>query len=303
MKKVVLFIWMLSLLWVPGVYAADVPVQQGLVTDKAGLLSSGEASAITDAAPGSRYTFHIVTLESLNGANSANYATNVYDSWGLSSRDILLLISAEEHQVELNFQNSGLRSSLNSWSQQQGGPSGSAAITKWVDTYFIPYAEDGDFTGGIFSLMEATHSLGQSQGTATGTGNAVNDKSTVSMPGILLILMGAALVVGLLYVVITGIRRRRAHDEQKELLGDLLVQANRAIESLKPFQGIVQGKTAERVEAISERLTNELIQISALRNEDSDAAPAFYRLAALKTAADKLSEANVSFRSAILEEE
>ncbi|KGE19691.1 TPM domain-containing protein [Paenibacillus wynnii] len=303
MKKVMLFIWMLSLLWVTGVYAAEVPVQQGLVVDEAGLLNSGETSAIADTAAGSRYTFHILTIESLNGANSANYAGNVYDSWSLSSRDILLLISLEEHQVELNFQNSGLRSSLDSWSQQQGGPSGSAAITKWIDTYFIPYAVDGDFAGGISSLMEATHSLGQSQGTTAGTGNIEKDRSTVSMPAILLILIGAAVVLGLLYVAVTGLRRRRALDEQKEQLGDLLVQANRAIESLKPFQGIVQGKTAERIEAISERLTNELIQISALRNEDSDVAPAFYRLTALKTAAAKLSEANISFRTAILEEE
>lgn len=305
MKKVMLLFLMFVLLGVPYVHAADVPAQQGLVVDEVDLLTPGDTAVITKAAVGNRYTFHILTIESLKGTRSADYAKDVYDFWGLSSRDILLLISSEDHQVEFHFNNTGLQSSINSWSQQQGGDSGSAAITRLLDTYFIPYARDGDFAGGISSLMDATHSLGQSQGTTAGTGSTdtKNTNSSMSMLGMLLILVGAALIIGLLYVIFTGIRRRKALDEQQEQLGDLLVQANHAIESLKPFQGIVQGKTAERVDAISERLSNHLIQISALRNEGIEAAPAFYRLNALKLAAERLRETNTSFRTALLEEE
>jgi len=340
-----MFIVMFSLLCVPGVYAADVPVQQGLVVDEAGLLTASEASAITKAAEGPLYTFHILILDSLNGANSTSYATNVYRSWGLVSRDILVLISSEDHQVEFNFNNPGLQSSLDIWSQKQGGNVGSSAITALLDTYFIPYAKDGDFAGGIFSLMEAAQSLNQLQGTVNGSvdtgtagtagtgtnsgvsggsgstgstgstgsgsnagtsnlqGTSPENGSTYSMTTILLVLVGAAIILGLLYVLISGIRRRKALDEQKDQLGDLLVQANRAIESLKPFQGIVQGKTAERVEAISERLSNQLIQISSLRTEGNEAAPAWYRLGALRNEVEKLRETNKTFRTTLLEEE
>ncbi|WP_410513206.1 TPM domain-containing protein [Paenibacillus sp. BR2-3] len=311
MKKVVLLLWMISLLWMPAAYAAGIPAQQGLVVDEAGLLTSREAAALTNAAAGDRYTFHILIIESLKGAGSADYASDVYDSWGLSTRDILLLISSEDQQVELNFNNPGLQASLNSWSQRQGGAAGSAAIKALLDTYFIPYARDGDFAGGISSLMEATEALGTGSAGNGGSGTSAGTTGTESAasPGFPLLrvvpfLIGAALILGLLFLVITGIRRRKQLEEQQELLGDLLVQANRAIESLKPFQGIVQGKTGEMVEGISGRLSNHLIQISTLRNEGgAGVKPAFYRLAALRTAAEKLRETNLNFRTALLEEE
>jgi len=346
LKKVMLLLWMFTIVWMPAAYAASIPAQQGLVVDEAGLLSSGDAAALAKVAAGDRYTFHILTIDSLDGTDSAAYATEAYDAWDLSTRDVLLLISSEEHQVELNFINPGLQASLDTWARSQGGYAGSAAITALLDTYFIPYAGAGDFAGGISSLMKSVHSLGSAQGaggettgagagsgTAGGSGAAggggtegsagagspasgagsggsaghppaaSGDSSGLPLLVIVLIVIGAALILGVGFIAITGIRHRKKLNAQQELLGDLLVQANRAIESLKPFQGIVQGKTGKMVEGISGRLSNLLIQISALRNENSGAALPLYRLAALKSAAGKLRGTNDSFRTAIEEEE
>lgn len=294
-----LLVCMLGLLWIPGVNAAEIPSKQGLVLDEAGLLTSAEASTLAKAATGDRYTFHILTIETLNGSNATTYATDVSKAWGLSTRDILLLISSEESQIELNLSNnSELHSSINAWSQKKGGAVGSGAIKELLDTYFIPHAANGDIAGGISSLMKATHSLGSGASSVNTAGS-----SSFAWLGIGVILIGATVIVGGVFLIVIGNRRRKELEEQQELLGDLLVQANQAIESLKPFQGIVQGKTAEMVQGITKRLSSYLIQLSELRNDEQAANPPFYRLAALKTATEKLHNSNSSFRTALQEEE
>lgn len=266
MKKYLALFLLISVLWIPVAYAAEIPAQQGLVTDKAGMFSSAEAKSISAAATGDLVTMHVLTVDSLNGTPADRYAEDTYASWGLSTRDILLLISAGDQSIELNFNNPGFQTSLNAWSQNQGGKSGSAAITALLDTYFIPYAREGDFAGGTKALIKAVHSIGESTGNAGGSagsgsavgstnsglgngtsgkpGNSVStgSRSSSSMFTIAAILIGIVLILLVLFLVITGLRRRKQLNVQQEQLSDLLVRANRALESLKPFQGIVQGK-------------------------------------------------------------
>jgi len=325
LKKYIALFLLISVLWVPGVYAAEIPAQQGLVTDKAGMFSSAEATSISAAATGDLVTMHVLTVDSLNGTPADKYADDTYASWGLSTRDILLLISAGDQSIELNFNNPGFQTSLNAWSQNQGGNSGSAAITALLDTYFIPYAREGDFAGGTKALFKAIHSIGESTGnagagsgsavgsTGSGTGNGTSGKpgtsvstesrSSSSIFTIAAILIGIVLILFALFIVITGLRRRKQLRIQQEQLSDLLVRANRALESLKPFQGIVQGKTEVLVEGISKRLSAKLIEISSLQSEEQGVQPPFYRLTALKAAVEQLQQTEASFRAALEEEE
>ncbi|MBY3623232.1 hypothetical protein HGO21_27365 [Acinetobacter sp. CUI P1] len=325
MKKYIALFLLISVLWVPGVYAAEIPAQQGLVTDKAGMFSSAEATSISAAATGDLVTMHVLTVDSLNGTPADKYADDTYASWGLSTRDILLLISAGDQSIELNFNNPGFQTSLNAWSQNQGGNSGSAAITALLDTYFIPYAREGDFAGGTKALFKAIHSIGESTGNAgAGSGSAVGStgsgtgSGTSGQPGtsvstesrssssiftIAAILIGIVLILFALFIVITGLRRRKQLRIQQEQLSDLLVRANRALESLKPFQGIVQGKTEVLVEGISKRLSAKLVEISSLQSEEQGVQPPFYRLTALKAAVEQLQQTEASFRAALEEEE
>ncbi|MEK4463778.1 TPM domain-containing protein [Paenibacillus sp. FSL H8-0315] len=311
MKKYIALFLMLSLLWVPGAYAAGIPAQQGFVTDNAEMFSSAEAASISATATGELMTIHVLTVDSTDGTPADKYADKVYDSWKLSTRDLLLLISAGDQSIELNFLNPGFQSSLNTWSKNQGGSSGSSAIQKLLDTYFIPYAKKGDFAGGTKALINAIHSIGDragntggtaGSGSAAGVGNDVN-RSSSSMFMIAAILIGALLILLLLFVMVTGLRRRKQLSEQQKQLSNLMVQANRALESLNPFQGIVQGKTGELVEGISKRLSAKLVEISALQSEGQGVQPAFYRLAALKTAVKQLQQTEAAFRTALEEEE
>ncbi|KAI7264784.1 hypothetical protein KC345_g8733 [Hortaea werneckii] len=329
LRKILALILILSLLRIPGVYAAAIPAQQGIVTDDAGLLTQQETDAIARLATTDAYTVHVLTVDSLDGAGSADYAEEVYDAWELKTRDILLLIAYADQQTEINFDNPGLQSSLNAWSQKLGGASGSAAITALLETYFNPYARDGDFAGGISSVIQQLQAAGSPQsgnagsGTAGGTtggvpagtggtagsgsGTSVSGSSNSNGGGISFVILaaivaGALLLLLLLYVLITGMRRRSGLARQQEQLADLLVRANRALESLQPFQGIVQGKTGELVEGISKRLTSRLVEISALQSGQG-ALPPFYRLSALKTAAEQLQQTEGSFRASLEEEE
>ncbi|WP_419885577.1 septation ring formation regulator EzrA [Paenibacillus sp. B-A-8] len=327
MKKYIALFLLISVLWVPGAYAAVIPTQQGLVTDSAGMFSSAEAKSISAAATGDLVTMHVLTVDSLNGTPADKYADETYASWGLSTRDILLLISAGDQSIELNFNNPGFQNSLNAWSQNQGGSSGSAAITALLDTYFIPYAREGDFAGGTKALIKAVHSIGDSTGNAggnAGSGSAIGstngglENGTSSNPGtsvssesrssssmfkIAAIVIGTVLILLVLFIVITGLRRRKQLSEQQEQLSNLLVQANRALESLKPFQGIVQGKTEVLVEGISKRLSAKLVEISSLQSDGQGTQPPFYRLNALKAAVEQLQQTEASFRTALEEEE
>jgi hypothetical protein len=337
LKKYIALFLIFSMLWVTGVQAAGIPVQQGLITDEAGLLTAQEAAAIAQTADGEPYTFHVLTIDSLQGADSTSYASDVYDGWKLSKQDILLLISSSDHQVELNFINPALQNALNRWSQSQGGSTGSAAVTGVIDDYFIPSAEEGDFAGGITSLITELQSLGNVPGTgstgagSTGgtssgtggsaagstsgvaagsgvsTGNGAADgnaghNSGLSLLTIAAIVIGAAVLALVLFVLITGLRRRKQLTARQEQLADLLVRTNRAMESLQPFQGIVQGKTGQMVEGISKRLDAQLVNISALQNKGSSQ-PAFYQLAALKAAIAQAEQTAASFRSSLEEEE
>lgn len=207
------------------------------------------------------------------------------------------------------------------------GSSGSAAITALLDTYFIPYAREGDFAGGTKALIKAVHSIGDSTGNAgenAGSGSAIGstdgglENGTSSNPGtsvssesrssssmfkIAAIVIGTVLILLVLFIVITGLRRRKQLSEQQEQLSNLLVQANRALESLKPFQGIVQGKTEVLVEGISKRLSAKLVEISSLQSDGQGTQPPFYRLNALKAAVEQLQQTEASFRTALEEEE
>lgn len=329
MRKILALVLLLSLLRIPGVYAADIPVQQGVVTDEAGLLTAQEAEAITRMAATDRYTLHVLTVDSLGGADPADYAEKVYHTWKLKTRDILLLIAYGDQQTEINFDNPELQNSLNAWSQNLGGASGSAAITKLLETYFNPYARDGDFALGISSVIKELQAVGSGPGSAAGgtagggTGGtagggsggnggtagssgseaAETGRGGLSFLSLAAIVVGAALLLLLLYVLITGMRRRSGLAGQQELLSDLLVRANRALESLQPFQGIVQGKTGELVEGISKRLTSQLVEISALQTTGQGALPPFYRLSALKAATEQLQQTEGTFRTSLEEEE
>ncbi|MFC3749370.1 TPM domain-containing protein [Paenibacillus sp. GCM10012306] len=343
MKRFILLFMMISLLWVPGVFAADIPAQgPNRVQDEAGLLNARDITAISQLTAGEAVTFHILTVDSTEGRSAADYANDVFNSWGLAARDVLLLISAQEHDVQLVFENLPLQSAINSWAKSQGVSGRSAALTKLLDTYFVPSAKNGDIGEGITSLMNAVQEIsgaaGNSGAAPSGSGAAAGSQGSGSAVGShssgaagsgagshgsssagtgsaplkngssgsttaarAAVVVGAVLLLGALFILLTGLRRSKQLGEQKEQLSGLLVRTNQALESLQPFQGIVQGKTGALVEAISTRLSARLVDISSRTGQD--AKPALYRLGELQKVLEKLRQDNGAFRSALEEDE
>ncbi|ASA25285.1 hypothetical protein B9T62_33875 [Paenibacillus donghaensis] len=311
---------MFSLLWIPGVYAAGVPAQQGVITDEAGLLTSAEADAVVAIAAGDQVTVHVLTVESLGNLAAKDYAERVIKDWELATNDILLLISSGDQEIELNVSNK-FQASLNTWSSAQGGSTGSAATTKFLDTYFIPYAQDGDFAGGITSVIQSIHSIAGSAAAGAGLPGSAGSGSTGAVAGsgggsspaasgnsgfsplTYAAILGGILLLGAAFLLLSGLKLRKQLSGLQDQLASLMVRANQALELLKPFQGIVQGKTEEMVEGISGRLSSQLVQLAALQNEGRSSQPAVFRLRALKAALGQLTETEATFSSAIGEEE
>ncbi|WP_245625161.1 TPM domain-containing protein [Paenibacillus stellifer] len=297
---------LIGLLWLPGLCsAAAIPERTGIVTDRAGMLTSGEASELAREAESGNYRLYVLTIDSLNGESSATYAADVYDAWRLSGRDILLLLSSSDQQAELSFINPQLQSALDSWSSSSGAGTGSAAVKQVIDTYFIPHAKSGDFAGGIKALAGALDDIGSGRQDIGGGGQGAANSTAGSFPlGTIAALLIGVLILGVIaYVAISGSRLRRQLSGRREQIGDLLVRANRALDSLKPFQGIVQGKTGEMAEGISSRLSNALIELSALNSENQGELPAFWKLGALRTVIGVLQEKEDSYRSLLEGEE
>lgn len=66
-------------------------------------------------------------------------------------------------------------------------------------------------------------------------------------------------------------------------LSELMVRANRTLDSIQSFNGISQGVTGEMVERIIERLSNVMIELSRIQSEMSTVQISIIHLSALKT--------------------
>ncbi|WP_211269587.1 TPM domain-containing protein [Paenibacillus glacialis] len=140
-------------------FAAAVPVKGGLVQDNAAMFTSKDLESLKKKAEGDTLTFHILTMSSLDGQDAKKFATDVYKAWSLTSKDIILLISLNDHHVEMNFNNPSLQRELDAWKDRQSDNNGSSAITQLLDKHFIPYAKDGSFSKASMAMMNAVYTL------------------------------------------------------------------------------------------------------------------------------------------------
>ncbi|UOQ98423.1 TPM domain-containing protein [Hymenobacter sp. 5317J-9] len=107
--------WLLVLLWALtalGAAAQNTPPRPNpprLVNDLAGLMQAGEADALErklvayDDSTSSQIA--VVTVPTLDGDDVANYAQNLYESWGIGRKGknngILILVAQQEHVARI----------------------------------------------------------------------------------------------------------------------------------------------------------------------------------------------------------
>ncbi len=121
------------------------------VNDYAGVLTSAQESGIVSSAralqkqTGAQVV--VLTVESLEGKDSATYALEIARDWGIGDKEknngVLILLSTGDRDIRVEV-GLGLEGCL---------PDGKTG--RLIDTYAIPYYEENDFANGTEQLFYA----------------------------------------------------------------------------------------------------------------------------------------------------
>lgn len=264
------------------IYADAIPAKDGYVQDLAGMIPKESISAVEQAAQGELYQFYLLTINSLDGEDPADYATSVYQAWGLTADDILLLISNEEHRVEMNFNNSALQAKIDALSEDYNDDgSNQSKLSEFVDKHFIPQARDGDFAGASITLMNATNSLTAPASSVSPTpapdtseqpskpsapiagspsnSSVTSSTSSMDIPWLLIAVLVIVVIAGLAlgYMLLGNIRNKKLQKQIPEIMAHL----NRSSERIQSYTVLYQGETQKTANAIDQQLTQLLLQL------------------------------------------
>ncbi|GGG76949.1 septation ring formation regulator EzrA [Paenibacillus radicis (ex Gao et al. 2016)] len=143
-------------------FAAAVPDKpEGHIQDAAAMFDDNRLDELEQAAQSGLYQFYVLTINSLDGEDSAAFATKAYKTWKLQTGDVLLVISKNERRIEMNFNNPGLQAAIDQLPNDYdgNGDGTESKLTELVNLHFIPSARNGDFVQASLSLMDAVNLL------------------------------------------------------------------------------------------------------------------------------------------------
>ncbi|MFF2091129.1 septation ring formation regulator EzrA [Paenibacillus sp. NPDC058174] len=308
MKRFILLLPLILMLAValPGaLFAAAVPDKpEGHIKDTAAMLDDNRLDELEQAAQSGLYQFYVLTINSLDGEDSAAFATKAYKAWKLQTGDVLLVISKQERRIEMNFNNPGLQAAIDQLPDDYdgNGDGTESKLTELVNLHFIPSAKNGDFVQASLSLMEAVNLLeappivetpdenetgavgsggsGASQGNG---GSGGPDRPSVTNPSVhqqpvvehtrpqtgldFVWVLAACVLIGALWAAAVSFFKLRKLARQKERTGRLMVEVEHANADLKPFVGLTQGKTEQLVASIDQSLSELLVGLDQLRTK------------------------------------
>ncbi|WP_042164210.1 septation ring formation regulator EzrA [Paenibacillus gorillae] len=311
MKRFILLLPLILMLAValPGaLFAAAVPDKpEGHIKDAAAMLDESRLDELEQAAQSGLYQFYVLTINSLDGEDSAAFATKAYKTWKLHTGDVLLVISKQERRIEMNFNNPGLQAAIEQLPNDYdgNGDGTESKLTELVNLHFIPSAKNGDFVQASISLMEAVNVLeappiaetpddddddetgavgsggsGASQGNG---GSGGSDRPIVTNPSVnqqpvlehsrsqqgsgFVWVLVVCALIGALWAAAVSFFKLRKLARQKERTGRLMVEVENANADLKPFVGLTQGKTEQLVASIDQSLSELLVGLDQLRTK------------------------------------
>lgn len=135
------------------VLAFDIPkpTKNFYVNDFAGLLSEESKSYIMsinkDLHDQTKAQVVVVTIESLDGADLEEYATDLFRQYGIGDKEedngVLILLSHEDRKVRIEV-GYGLEGTIND-----------AKAGRILDNYMIPYLSEDDWDAGIINGFDA----------------------------------------------------------------------------------------------------------------------------------------------------
>jgi uncharacterized protein len=135
------------LAWGAAAFGQDYPERKGLVNDYAGVLSSATARRMENLSrellQKTGATVAVAVVTSLQGLSVEQYATGLYEKWGIGrkgeDRGVLLLVSTGERRVRIEV-GYGLEGIL---------PDGKVGGIR--DDYIVPYLSKGDYDTGLLA--------------------------------------------------------------------------------------------------------------------------------------------------------
>ncbi|MCZ8518646.1 TPM domain-containing protein [Paenibacillus caseinilyticus] len=259
MKKIAIFTLSLLLLLGPSVSASSVPPMNGHVQDTAGMLPGRSLSELERTAEGP-YTFHVLTVSSLEGQEPEAYAASVYRTWNLQRQDVLVLLSESDRRIEVQFNNPALQHRLDALpADYDRDGKRESAIDEWVGAHFMPYAQQGDFAGGLLHLMQSGQQLAAGPPGAAGASGGFSGASAGAGTGLGALLAGGVAVLLAVLLVRTFLRRRKLAALQEEQTGaakKLVVEISRTQEALTPIRDLYPGeRTSESADELEDGLT------------------------------------------------
>ncbi|MED0673580.1 TPM domain-containing protein [Aneurinibacillus aneurinilyticus] len=138
-----------------------------LVQDTAKVFPKEMIPQIEKAAKEGPYTFHVLTIDSLDWTNSTVYAARAYTEWKLGANDVLMLISKENPlEIQMSFENTVLLEKFNALPDDivdtynmTSSKKRYLKILKFIGAHATREAEKGNFTKGVMELMKATNAL------------------------------------------------------------------------------------------------------------------------------------------------
>lgn len=239
--------------------SAPVVFADVIVSDSANIFSAADVERMTKQLVDQTYNFHVVTVRSLDGEAIEDVSDRLLTQKRLGKKDILLTIAADEREVFLEV------------------PRGSAldrAITEPIrsllDDFFIPYAADGDFAGGVLALADhllardaeqaKEHKMAHTPpasdpGHSTAAAAESIDVEDSGWIGVLI----ALLVVAAPVVFFLRRKARTSHRRVVVLSENLLKSIAAAMEQLNEYLPYSQGTTGKMLQEVEQSL-NELIQ-------------------------------------------
>lgn len=310
-SKIVLLVLALCLLVSHAVLAADIPTrsESSHIADTANMLSKNKVEQVEKAAQGKNYSFYLLTIASLEGADPAEYASSAYKLWGLQTEDVLILVAKDDRRTEMNFRNPELLAQLEAKYGTEKNP-----ISQLVAEYFNPFAKAGDFAGASIALMNATDWLKPAPAETTNpqTGQPSDSAATapaaspLPQPAATLeghtsssqapvpwklplptrqqayIGLGALAALILLGLLCYGTFKQMQWRWLRKKAEKLLVNAMLASEQLRPFVGMLQGNSERVVNELETQLDELLVEATDLLNSLRDTQLAIYKVRQLK---------------------
>ncbi|GBF78102.1 hypothetical protein PA598K_06707 [Paenibacillus sp. 598K] len=285
------------------VVAASLPDYLGSLQDRAGLFTAEQKAAIKEDLADRQYLrFDVLTIVSLNGQDADEYATSIYEHWGLSDRRVLLLISLQDRRATINFHHEALQTILDTTladDLDRDGDRSESKLTEILDAYFIPHAREGDFQTAIAETTKFMDALGpQLPGQAAGLGEDVSvsvseaeaqtDASSQEGPlpepvnwGPFKQLMAklfrltfwcalAYLAFLSLWLLRRGQRKATEIHMARLASGELMLEMSRALERVVPLIEGSEGRTSQAAGQLERRLTELLLRADGHRRGEGD---------------------------------